>query len=74
MILQKSFIASSRYLAFLHLMASSIQSSQGTISSNMTTCLEKSDVKIKSGQSVILVMETSSASLSRPDKGDVETY
>jgi len=36
-------------------LASSIQFPQGTISSNMTTCLEKSDVKIKFGLSVVLV-------------------
>lgn len=47
--------ANSRYLAFLRSWASSIPSSQGT-GSNMATCLEKSDVKTKSGGSVVLAM------------------
>lgn len=50
------FSTSLRYLAFLGSWASSIWSSQGTVSSTINTCLEQLDAKIKSGLSVVLAM------------------
>lgn len=47
---------SSRYSALLRLWASSVRTSQGTESFIATTCLEESDVKIKSGLTDVLAV------------------
>ena len=49
-------ISRSRYLALLCWLASSILSSQGTVSSILTTCLDDSDVRTISDLSVFLAM------------------